>query len=696
MSNMDKRRVDSEGTIVQLTEETAREKHPPIDLSHPTQGRVLVCIGPGPNAERLLRAGQLAAHNLDADWIALHVDMPLASRSSVRAREEALRILRVAEQYGAETATLTGRAPIASQIIEFAQARNVTRIILGKPLRRSWRRGLMVSVIDDIIAGSGSIDVQISEDLGPHPRRQSVESRRASRRVPVESESGEHISLWRSCIAAVLISTGCTVVAAFAFKWLAPTNLVMVYLLGVVLAATRFDRRASVVTAILGTLAFDFLFIPPIYSFAISDTEYLITAIVLLTVGLVISALADGLHRQASAATGRERRTAALYAMSRKLAVVASLDDIAICVRAHIAQVFDAQAVIRLKSSDGTTRLIGTADDPGTARWADTSIAEWVITQNEIAGRGTNVLPAADGMYLPLNGTHGVVGVLIVHMANRARLLDSEQRHLLATFANPIAVAIEREQLRLQAHDSEFSAQNERLRNSLLSSISHDLRNPLSVMGSSASSLLEGAGQLPAGLQRQMVQTINDEALRMTHIVNNILDMTKLESGAVQLDRQWYPLDEIVGAALNRLKGQLGQRTVSIDIPNDLPMLYVDGVLFEKVLINLLENTAKYTAMDAHINLSARVRGSEIQVKFADDGPGIPKGLEQTIFEKFYRVQAEGPVPGTGLGLAICKVIIEAHGGRIWTESRPEGGAVFLITLPITLAPQEHAEGPVA
>jgi two-component system, OmpR family, sensor histidine kinase KdpD len=299
-------------------------------------------------------------------------------------------------------------------------------------------------------------------------------------------------------------------------------------------------------------------------------------------------------------------------------------------------------------------------------------------------------------MYLPLQGTHGVVGVLIVHSTNRSRLLDSEQRHLLATFANPIAVAIEREQLRLQAHDSEFSAQNERLRNSLLSSISHDLRNPLSVMGGSASSLLEGAGQMPAGLQRQVVQTINDEAVRMTHIVNNILDMTKLESGAVQLDRQWYPLEEIVGAALNRLKGQLGQRAVSIDIPTDLPMLHVDGVLFEKVLINLLENAAKYTAMDAHISLSARVRGSEIQVRLVDDGPGIPEGLERSIFEKFYRVQAEGPVPGTGLGLAICKTIIEAHGGRIWTESRPEGGAVFFITLPITLAPQEHAEGPVS
>jgi two-component system sensor histidine kinase KdpD len=692
---MSPRRLDPQRMIAQLTEETARKKRAPIDLSRPTQDRVLVCIGPGPMGERLVRAGKLAAQSLDADWIALHVEMPLIWRPSVRARDEALRVLLLAEQYGAETVTLTGRADVASQIIEFAQASKVTRIILGKPPRQNWLRALKSSVIDDIVAGSGRIDVQISGDPAVNPGRQPIPSQNALREVAVKSPGGQNPQ-WRSYLAGALITTGCTAVAAVMSKWLAPTNLAMVYLLGVVLAATRFDRRASVVTAVLGTLAFDFLFIPPIYSFAISDTEYLLTAIVLLTVGLVISALAEGLRRQARVATDRERRTAALYAMTRKLAVVASLDDIAICVRTHIAHMLDAQALILLRNSDGTMRLIGKTKEPAKAGWADTSIADWVFTRNEIAGCGTNVLPASDGLYLPLNGTRGAVGVLIVHTANRARLLDLEQRHLLEAFANPIAVAVEREQLRLQAHDSAFAAQNERLRSSLLSSISHDLRSPLSVMGSSASSLLEGEGQLPAGPQRQMVQAINDEALRMTHIVNNILDMTKFESGTVRIDRQWYPLEEIVGAVLNRLKGPLGQRAVSIDIPHDLPMLHVDGVLFEKVLINLLENAAKYTATDARISVSASVQGCEIQVKLMDDGPGVPKGLEHLIFEKFYRVQAEGPVSGTGLGLAICKAIIEAHDGHIWTESRPEGGAVFLMTLPITLAQNEHTEGQVA
>ena len=534
------------------------------------------------------------------------------------------------------------------------------------------------------------------EHLKTTTREKRAPTRLALRGAAPESRPHGQLPPLHSYLAAVSITTGCTAAAAVMFKWFAPTNLAMVYLSGVVLAATRFDRRASVVTAVLGTLAFDFLFIPPLYSFAISDTQYLLTAIVLLTVGLVISALADGLRRQARVATEREHRTAALYAMTRKLAVAASLDDIAICVRAHIAEVFDAQALICLKRPDGTMRFIGSTDVSVETGWTDMSIADWVFTRNEIAGCAANALPAVDALYLPLNGTHGVVGVLIVNCSNRGQLIVSEQRRLLEAFANPIAVAVEREELRLHAHDSAFAAQDERLRNSLLNSISHDLRSPLAVMSSSASSLLEGEGQLPAGPQRQMAQTINDEAQRMTHIVNNILDMTRLESGAVQIDRQWYPLEEIVGAVLNRLKGQLGQRTVSLDIPLDLPMLHVDGVLFEKVLTNLLENAAKYTAADARILVSASVQGGEIQVKVMDDGPGIPKGLEHLIFEKFYRAQAEGAVSGTGLGLAICKAIIEAHGGSIWTESRAEGGAAFSMILPMTPAPTEHADGQVA
>jgi len=501
---------------------------------------------------------------------------------------------------------------------------------------------------------------------------------------------------WRGYLSGVVIAAGCTALAAIMSIWFAPTNLAMVYLLGVVLAATRLGRNAAVATSVIGTLSFDFFFIPPLYSFAISDTQYLITAIVLLTVGLVISSLASGLRLQAHTATLRERRTAALYAMARELATASSLDGIATSSLSHLAKVFDARGMILLKRPDGTMRSLRAASTAALLESADTGIADWVFTQQTIAGVGTDTLPAADAIYLPLNGTLGKVGVLVVHRNDRRPPLVPEQQRLLEALANQIAVAVERDELRRAAHISAYAAQEERLRSSLLSSISHDLRTPLAVIGGSASSLLQGNSQLSEGTPRQVVQTIHDEAQRMTHMVNNILDMTRLEAGLVQLDLQSYHLEEIVGAVLERLKDQFGQRAVNIDIPRDLPMLYVDGVLFEKVLINLLENAAKYTPPHTHIELVASLQDRRIGIQVMDDGPGIPKGSEQQIFAKFYRGQAEGVVKGTGLGLTICSAIIEAHGGRIWVENRPEGGAKFLLVLPLKAVSDEHTEHPVS
>jgi two-component system sensor histidine kinase KdpD len=420
----------------------------------------------------------------------------------------------------------------------------------------------------------------------------------------------------------------------------------------------------------------------------------LLTAVVLLTVGLVISSLSASLRLQARVATDRERRTAALYAMTRELAVAASLEDIASCARAHVAHVFDARGTILLKGHDHTLHFLG--GEPTGIASVDTAVADWVIAEKTITGFGTKTLPALDAIYLPLNATHGIVGVLIVHSENRAPLLVPEHRHFLEIFANQIAVAVEREQLRQQAHDSAFAAQDERLRSSLLSSISHDLRGPLAVIGGCAGNLLQGGSQLPEGPQRQMVEMINEESVRMTHVVNNLLDMTKLEAGPVRINLEWYPFEEILGAVLMRLKRQIGKRTVCIDIPRNLPMLHVDGVLFETVLINLLENAAKYTPPDTRIEVSACVQGGMLQVNVTDDGPGVLQGSEQLIFEKFYRVQAEGAVTGTGLGLAICKAIIEAHAGRIWVENRPAGGAIFSLALPVGPMPSAPPESRVA
>lgn len=581
---------------------------------------------------------------------------------------------------------------VAFAVIVVARARNVIRMIASKWPGWRLRQRLLGSIVGAFARATGkaSSGVMRDQDLyGQSPTRDNSELAEGVLGVPA---SDARTLRWRGNLSGVLIAAVCTALAAIMSIWFAPTNLAMVYLLGVVLAATKLGRNAAVAASVVGTLALDFFFIPPIYSFAISDTQYLITAIALLTVGLVISSLASGLRSQARTATLRERRTAALYAMARELAIASSLEDIAKSSLSQIAKIFDANGLILLKRPDGTMRSLGEAGTAALRDYTDTAIADWVFTQQTIAGVGTDTLPAAEAIYLPLNGTLGKVGVLVVHRANRRPPLVSEQQRLLEAFADQIAIAVERDDLRRAAHHSAYAAQEERLRSSLLSSISHDLRTPLAVIGGSASSLLQGNSQLSEGTPRLIIQTINDEAARMTHMVNNILDMTRLEAGLVQLDLQSYHLEEIVGAVLERLKDPLGQRAVSIDIPQDLPMLHVDGVLFEKVLINLLENAAKYTPPDTHIEVVASLRDREIGIRVMDDGPGVPKGSEQQVFAKFYRCRAEDSVMGTGLGLAICAAIIEVHGGRIWVENRPEGGASFSLTLPLKAVCKDRTE----
>jgi two-component system sensor histidine kinase KdpD len=581
--------------------------------------------------------------------------------------------------------------------ITFARARSATRMMVRKWRRQDLRRRLLGSVVGAIVRARAKIDARVIGDPDIYRHGQTDDTQQLDQAVAVDVHASDvQTPRWRGYLSGVLIAASCTALAAVMSIWFAPTNLAMVYLLGVVLAATRLGRNAAVATSVVGTLAFDFFFIPPIYSFAISDTQYLITAIVLLTVGLVISSLASGLRLQAHTATFRERRTAALYAMARELATASSLDEIATSSLSHLAKLFDSQGLILLKRSDGTMRSLSAAGTTALLESTDTAIADWVFTQQTIAGVGTDTLPAADAIYLPLNGTLGKVGVLVVHRENRRPPLVPEQQSLLEAFANQIALAVERDELRRAAHDSAYAAQEERLRNSLLSSISHDLRTPLAVMGASASSLLQGNSQLSEGTAREAVQTIHDEAQQMTHMVNNILDMTRLEAGSVQLDLQSYHLEEIVGAVLERLKDQFGQRAVSIDIPRDLPMLYVDGALFEKVLINLLENAAKYTPAHTHIEVLASLRDHQIEIQVLDDGPGIPEGSELQVFAKFYRAHAEGSVTGTGLGLAICSAIIEAHGGRIWVENRADGGAIFSLVLPLKAACNERTECPIS
>ncbi len=640
-----------------------------IAKTWPVAERVLVCVSPSPAAAQLVRAGRRLATRLGAEWIVAYVETPASARLSQADRDRVIHTLRLAEQLGAETTTLSGPT-MSEEILSYARTRNVSKIVIGKPERPLWKRMLFGSIADALVRGSGDIDIYVvsgeKEAPGPRPHRERLEP--------------TNVLAYAGALGVVGL---CTAIAWGMFPYVGLSNLIMVYLLGVVAVAARSSRGPTVVASILSVATFDFFFVPPYFSFAVSDTQYLITFAVMLIVALVISGLTVRTRAQALAARERERRTAALYAMSRELANTRDVDDLLAIAVQHIVEVFPGEVAVLLPEVGG--RLSPRPVPAATLRMDTTelAVAQWVYAHRELAGLGTSTLPGATALYVPLIGSRGAVGVLGVRPMNRHAFDSPEQLHLLETFANQTALAIERAVLAEEAQTTQVRMETERLRNSLLSSVSHDLRTPLAAITGAASTLLEGG--VGSTVQHELLQTIREEADRLNRLVRNLLEMTRLESG-VEVRKEWHPLEEVVGAVLGRLEPALRDRAVHADVPKDLPLVPMDDVLVEQVLINLLENVVKYTPPGSPVELRAWSDGSGVTVEVADHGPGLGPGDEARVFDKFYR-GTPGPSRGAGLGLTICRAIVEAHGGHIWAENRPEGGAAFRFTLPLEGTP---------
>ncbi len=642
-----------------------------IPTTWPTNERLMVCIGPNTLATRLVRAARRMAAGLHAEWLVVYVETPGHLRLSEADRNRVIDTLRLAERLGAETITLSGHS-VSEEIINYARRRNISKIVVGKPHRLRWRQWLRGSIVDAIIRFSGEIDVYVITGDREEPRS-------IPRLISLRPTSSWSAYLW-----GVLITLGCTVLALSFRSLLDPLNLVMIYLLGVVLTAARFGRGPSILATILSVASFDFFLIPPYYTFAVSDTQYIITFAVMLITALVISNLTWRTRQQADAARQRERRTAALYSMGRELVSMRGINNLASAALRHVNEVFDCQVIILLPDANGamTSAVLPTnfAMDV-----KEQSVAQWVYDHSQMAGQGTDTLPSATALYLPMIASRGTIGVMGVRTNDKLNLSEPEQLHTLEAFASQAALAIERARLSDEAEQAKIQVETERLRNSLLSSVSHDLRTPLASISGAASSLLD-SDLLDAETRHDLAEAIYEEASRLDRLVRNLLDMTRLESGAIKLQKEWQPLEEVIGVALARLEDQLKDRSVSTDLPIDLPLVPLDGVLIEQVLLNLLENAIKYTPAGSPINLSAWADHDQVTLEIADRGPGLPAGEEQRIFEKFYRAQ-KPETHGDGLGLTICRGIVEAHGGRIWAENRSDGGAAFRFTLPLEGTP---------
>jgi two-component system sensor histidine kinase KdpD len=457
----------------------------------------------------------------------------------------------------------------------------------------------------------------------------------------------------------------------------------MVYLLGVVFIATRFGRGPSVLASVLGVGSFDFLFVEPYFSFSVSDSQFLITLAAMLVVGIVISNLMVNVRSQAKVAEHRERRAAMLYAMSKDLAASQSEADIVRTAVRHLHAEFSSRNVILFPNQDG--RMVF-PQGPGlteSLHAADLSVAQWVFDHNEMAGQGTNTLPGAAAIYFPFHNEEKVLGVLALLPVNLRRVFLPEQQKLLETFLRLIGQAVARIRFAEQARVTHSQIEAERLRNSLLSAISHDLRTPLATIIGSASTLAEDDGHLQLQDKLDLSRAIVDEAERMSSLVNNILDMARLDAGVLELKKEWHPVEEIIGTALTLLQKPLQGRPVQVKLPPGIPMVYADAVMLEQVIINLLENALRYTPAGSPLEITAEASEQAVSIAVADHGPGIPPGQEERLFEKFYQTRHESAQSGVGLGLAICRAIIKVHGGNIHARNRDEGGAEFIFVLPV-------------
>lgn len=638
----------------------------------PAAERILVCVSPSPLASRLVRAGKRMAEALRAKWTVLYVQGGQQLRDQDADRIDITRTLRLADQLGAETLELTGRN-IPEEIIKCATQYNVSKVIIGKPQRPRWFEILFGSVVDSVIRSSGPIDVYVitGDESGP---------------LPSQVRSFERSSDNSAYLRAVAVVAACAVVANLLRPYFDPPNVVMIYLMGVVIAATRYGRGPSIVASVLSVAAFDFFDVPPFLNFAVSDTQYLITLVVMLIVALVISTLTTTIKQQAEAARLRELRTAALYSMSRELSSVLDMDSLIAIGLRHIGEVFDSRTAFLLGDLEGKLTIVARGEGNRELRQPEVGIAAWVHQNKQAAGLGTNTLPGAGEIYLPLLGAERNVGVLVVKPERGDRFVSPEQLRLLETFANQMALACERALLSDENEQAHLQVKTEQLRSSLLSSVSHDLRTPLATISGAASSIIEGTDALTLDRCKEMVKEIYQESMRMNRLVSNLLDMTRLQSGTVQVVQELQPVDEVIGAALNSMEDRLRDYDVKTNVSPDLPCLIGDATLLQQVLLNLLENATKYAPPGSEIEISAQAANSMVTIAVSDRGPGVKNDRKEKIFEKFFREDSKS-ASGAGLGLAICNGIVQAHGGRIWVEDRPGGGAVFKFTIPAAETP---------
>lgn len=642
----------------------------------PAGDRIMVCLSSHPLGERLIRTGRRLADDLTAEWYVVFVETPGHLHMPAQNRLRIQQNIMLAEELGARVINLTSES-VADAVIDFARQYNITKIIAGKPLRPRWFEMLRGTVIDQIIRNSGQIDVYVVSESTAVPQRV------APRFVPEAVTPHKPFGRYLVSLALVLLTT---LLGLPLRGYLAPTNLVMLYLVAVVFSAVFLGRGPAILASFVSVLAFDFFFVDPLFTFTVSDTQYILTFVGLLIVGLIISNSAAILRNQVDVLRRRGQQSQALNNLSRELTAAITLDEVLEAIIHHVSDMFKRETVILLAENG---HLAEKASTPGFAlNESELAVADWAYKHGKEAGRGTTTLPESAIRYFPLITARETVGVLGTKPQDAKDFLSGDQRVLMEGVINLAAIAIERASFAVKAAQAEMLRNTEKLQTALLNSISHELRTPLATVTGVLSSLEESEDARPDrklddATRLELIQSATQQAARLNHLVGNLLDMTRMEAGAMRLHRELVDIQDLIATVASQMTKDLAQRSIKILVPNNLPLVNIDAVLIAQVLANLLDNAGKYSQPGDPITISAKADEKQIEIAVKDCGIGIPTGDLNHIFDKFYRVQRQDAIAGTGLGLSICKGIVEAHGGQIWAANNADKGVSVTFTLPL-------------
>ena len=630
--------------------------------------RVLVHVDGSPGSAALVRHARRIADGLRGPWTALHVESGgLREQSRQAGAAEAMRL---AERLGGETVTLPG-SDTATAVVDYARANNFTHIIVAPSRRAHWTELVLGSTAQRVISRAGTIHVHVLADDKPDAK---AKPERFGIPLPSVGEWGGSMM----CVGAALA-------AAFAAReLLGVTSVALVFLMAVLASAVAYGLAASLLACLLSALAYNFFFLPPLYTFVIADPENVVTLSVFAVVAIVASNLTARMRSQTLAARARARATDELYQFSRKLAGSVTLDDVLWATVHQVALMLKLRVVVLLPGADGLAVQAGYPPDDRLSE-ADLAAAKWAWEHNRPAGRGADTLPGAQRLFLPMQTGRGAIGVFGLDRDEPGPVLTQDGQRLVNALSDQAALAIERVNLVRDVDQARLQAETDRLRSALLTSISHDLRTPLASILGASSSLTSQYGALDETGRSAMLRTISEEAQRLNRFIGNLLDMTRLESGPLALTGSLADLSDVVGAVLRRAAAILSVYQVNVELQPGLPMLAIDMVLFEQVLFNLLDNAAKYSVPGSVITVRARHEAGRVKIEVLDEGEGIPEADLERVFDKFYRVRrADRQRAGTGLGLAICRGFVEAMGGAITAANRTDRtGAAFSISLPV-------------